>query len=208
MSEKPIKMSKSWVLGARLMASRQLANFKRKKAAEKLGVSSTTLGNYESGATEPPLAALIQLARLYQDSLALLLDDLELDPVYFPVDDYELVRVGYRLQYLRGGRARSWLAKQAGLTLKEVHLIELGAARPSETVFNDIADVLGIKPVYIKGKGPCPKQFFPRYAESKAGEGQAQFPPLNGGFEQANLCIPTEHLIKLDVGEPRVFYCP
>ena len=204
MGERPLKLNKSWVLGAKLLASRQLAGLSQKDAAAKLGVSATTLGNYESGDTEPPLAALFDLVRLYGDSLALLLKEIEADPNQSFVHDYEAVRLGYRVKYLRGGRAQAWLARQARMAQEEIRGIESGEGMPSKETIQKLADALGVAPVDITGK----KQVNKRHAFASPGGGLAQFPPMIGDIEQEDVCIATEHLLLLNVEQPRVMLAP
>jgi transcriptional regulator with XRE-family HTH domain len=208
MGERPIKMNKSWVLGARLLASRQLAGLSQKKAAAELGVTATTLGNYESGDTEPPLAALISLARVYGNSLALLLKGIESDPDQTYVHDYEAVRVGYRIQYLRGGRAQSWLARQAGFAHEEIRSFEAGETTPPKEYIQKLADALEVTAIDITGKKPVTKNRITKYASSQLNDELAQFPPMIGEIEQDDVCIATEHLLLMNVEKPRVMLAP
>ena len=208
MGERPLKLNKSWVLGAKLLASRQLAGLSQKDAAAKLGVSATTLGNYESGDTEPPLAALFDLVRLYGDSLALLLKEIEADPNQSFVHDYEAVRLGYRVKYLRGGRAQAWLARQARMAQEEIRGIESGEGMPSKETIQKLADALGVTPLDITGKKQVNKRHASRHAFASPDGGLAQFPPMIGDIEQEDVCIATEHLLLLNVEQPRVMLAP
>jgi transcriptional regulator with XRE-family HTH domain len=209
MPERPIKLSNSKILGARLLASRQLAGFSQKEAAAKLGVSATALGNYEMGKAEPSLAALIRIARIYDDNETMLLRDLEPEADESLGIDYEAARVGYRLQRLRGGRARAWLAKQAKLEPKQLRMFELGALIIPEITLHDIAYGLDVKPIEITGKTKLSEPIVQGYVSPHSDGGAAQFPPLLiGGIEQDEICISTEQLMSLDVVKPRSFSAP
>jgi transcriptional regulator with XRE-family HTH domain len=129
MGERILKMGKPWVLGARLLAARQLADLSQKDTAEKLGISATAVGKYESGDTEPTIAALILISRIYGENLALFLKELEPDPTDDFALDKEAVRIGYRLRHLRGRRPRAWIAHKLGIKREEIRQYELGEVR-------------------------------------------------------------------------------
>lgn len=62
------------MLGKRLKVARMEANLMQKEAAQKLGISNTTLSQYEKGQRNPDPTTLSKLANLYGVSVDWLLD--------------------------------------------------------------------------------------------------------------------------------------
>jgi transcriptional regulator with XRE-family HTH domain len=206
MTPRSLKLASAWVLGARLLASRQLAGKTQKEMAELLGISATALGKYESGDTEPPLAALVFLSGWYGDTRLLLLDDLMINPEDIVSIDYEAVRIGYRLQFLRGGRSVAWAAQRLGVEYSNISAFEDGAAPLSHDHIKKLAAIYGVEPLDITGKKPIQNRHFPNYTSLIPGGAAAQFPPHFEVEEQEKICIPTEELIEHNVGDPRVMF--
>lgn len=61
-------------LGNKLKIARVNQNLSRKQVAELVGISSSTIGLYESGERLPSLAVLVKLATHYKVSIDYLLD--------------------------------------------------------------------------------------------------------------------------------------
>jgi Zn-dependent peptidase ImmA (M78 family)/transcriptional regulator with XRE-family HTH domain len=68
-------------IGARLQFARERAGLTQEAAAEAVGLSRVVLAYYETGARQPSLAALSNLARLYGVRVSLLLGEEEQEPI-------------------------------------------------------------------------------------------------------------------------------
>ena len=120
-------MSDKKAVGKRVMALRKEQKYTREVFAEKIGIPSTTLRNYELGIHEPGHSFIIQIAREFSVSTDYLLGLSEDRRPGYPIDDDDAVISETEMAFIHavrrldahGKRVVNWLLAEEGRRVAE-----------------------------------------------------------------------------------------
>lgn len=140
-------------LGEIIRSLRINSGMTQKELADKLSISSSTIGMYEQGRREPDLNTISKIANVFNVTVGYLVGTEKFDSNHF-TEKNVIANLSDRIKSLRlsANMTQTEFGEKFGIVKSTVSLYESGKSTPNDEIKKQICDYFGISLDYLLGR--------------------------------------------------------